>query len=136
MTVRLLFTGGRGAPVRRDGTNAEWRRALLAAGITPDGKATGWHQLRHHYASLLIAAGVDVRIVAARLGHHAAETFSTYTHLINDEVDRTADIIAAAHVSEPSPVPLTEQRPNRGHLRAVENRVSAGQRGGGGRVGL
>ena len=42
--------------------------------------------LRHYYASLLINEGVDVRQVAARLGHHdAAFTLRTYVHLFPKE---------------------------------------------------
>lgn len=42
----------------------------------------GWHQLRHHHASLLIAAGMSPVAVAHRLGHKdATETLRTYAHL-------------------------------------------------------
>lgn len=114
-TVTLVFTGARDAPWRREGFNKYWRAALEACEITPDGKTTGFHQLRHHYASLLISAGEDVRVVAARLGHRPSETLETYAHLFNDEADRTADIVARAHFAE-SP---TDQGRTRRHLRVV-----------------
>jgi site-specific recombinase XerD len=38
----------------------------------------GWHALRHHAASVLIAQGLSVTAVAAVLGHSPAECLSTY----------------------------------------------------------
>jgi integrase len=46
--------------------------------------------LRHYFASGLIAAGCDVVTVQRALGHaSAAETLSTYSHLWPDASDRT-----------------------------------------------
>ena len=40
------------------------------------------HDLRHHYASVLLAAGESVVAVAERLGHENADlVLSTYGHL-------------------------------------------------------
>lgn len=51
----------------------------------------GWHQLRHHHASLLIAAGLSPVAVAHRLGHKdATETLKTYGHLWPDDDVRMA----------------------------------------------
>ena len=64
-----------------------WRAAVKAAGA-PGG--TGFHQLRHFYASLLIRHGESVKTVQARLGHaSASETLDTYSHLWPDSDDRT-----------------------------------------------
>ncbi|WP_255257547.1 tyrosine-type recombinase/integrase [Curtobacterium sp. 314Chir4.1] len=53
------------------------------AGHTP-------HDLRHYYASGLIANGADVVTVQRALGHaNAATTLSTYSHLWADAEDRT-----------------------------------------------
>jgi integrase len=53
------------------------------------GIGDGWHQLRHHHASLLIAAGLSPVAVAHRLGHKdATETLRTYGHLWADDDDR------------------------------------------------
>ena len=49
----------------------------------------GWHQLRHHHASLLIAAGLSPVAVAHRLGHKdATETLQTYAHLWPNDDER------------------------------------------------
>ena len=38
-----------------------------------------FHDLRHYFASLLIASGLDVKVVQARLRHASAKTTSTPT---------------------------------------------------------
>jgi integrase len=61
---------------------------LVKAAGAPAG--TGFHQLRHFYASLLIRHGESVKTVQARLGHaSASETLDTYSHLWPDSDDRT-----------------------------------------------
>ncbi|MGH9278642.1 MAG: tyrosine-type recombinase/integrase [Acidimicrobiales bacterium] len=48
------------------------------------------HDLRHYVATRLLAAGVDVRSVAGRLGHrNAATTLNVYYHFLA-EADREA----------------------------------------------
>jgi integrase len=54
----------------------------------PDGFS--YHDLRHYFASLLIASGADVKIVQARLRHASAKTtLDTYGHLWPDSDDST-----------------------------------------------
>ena len=66
---------------------------MRAAGA-PDG--TGFHALRHYYASLL-NTGESVKIVQARLGHATAgETLDTYGHLWPDTDDRTRGAVDRA----------------------------------------
>ena len=56
--------------------------------------ATGFHELRHYYASLLIRHGESVKVVQARLGHaSAAETLDSYSHLWPDSDDCTRTAI-------------------------------------------
>lgn len=85
-----LFTTTRGALVGRGTFGPAWHRAGGAPG-------TRFHDLRHHYASTLIAGGESVTVVQDRLGHAtAAETLNTYAHLFPDNEDRTRSIIEAA----------------------------------------
>ncbi|WP_086150507.1 site-specific integrase [Cellulosimicrobium sp. KWT-B] len=43
------------------------------------------HDLRHTHASLLLAAGVDIKVIQERLGHSSASTtLGTYAHLMPD----------------------------------------------------
>ena len=59
------------------------KRAGLPAGTTT-------HDLRHHYASVLLAAGESGVAVAERLGHeNATLVLKTYGHLMPDSEDRT-----------------------------------------------
>ena len=49
-----------------------------------------YHDLRHYYASLLIASGADVKVVQARLRHKSAKTtLDTYGHLWPDSDNST-----------------------------------------------
>jgi integrase len=58
-----------GEPIRRSAFGHVWRPAVEAAGL-PSG--TGFHALRHYYASLLIRHGESVKTVQSRLGHASA----------------------------------------------------------------
>ena len=55
-----------------------------------------YHDLRHHFASLLIARGADMKTVQARLRHGSAKTTSdTYGHLWPDKDESTKAVIDA-----------------------------------------
>lgn len=80
-----------GKPLTRASFGHKWRPAVATAKL-PTG--TGFHALRHYYASLLIRHGESVKTVQARLGHASAvETLDTYSHLWPDSDDRTRDAI-------------------------------------------
>ena len=69
VTASLVFTKeDEGAIWRGDFNRYVWHPALRAAGVTPCRK-TGFRQLRHYYASTLLADGVDIRALAEYLGH-------------------------------------------------------------------
>lgn len=86
----LLFSSVRRAPLRRSQLDYAWK----ASGA----RGKGWHELRHHHASLLIAAGVSPRAVADRLGHaDPSETLRTYSHLWPTDEGRILDAIEEAH---------------------------------------
>jgi integrase len=54
-----------------------------------------FHDLRHYFASLLIASGMDVKVVQARMRHASAKTtLDTYGHLWPDSDDTRAAIDA------------------------------------------
>ncbi len=59
-----------------------------------------FHDLRHTHASLLVAAGVPIKVVSERLGHaHPGFTMRTYQHLLPGmgaaAATAFADLIAA-----------------------------------------
>jgi len=55
-----------------------------------------FHDLRHTHASLLVAAGVPIKVVSERLGHaHPAFTMHTYQHLLPGMSAAAAEQFAA-----------------------------------------
>ena len=55
-----------------------------------------FHDLRHTHASLLVAAGVSIKVVSDRLGHaHPAFTMHTYRHLLPGMSAAAAEQFAA-----------------------------------------
>lgn len=82
------MTTQHGEPVQRSRFGEIWRDAVKTVGL-PEG--TRFHDLRHFFASTLIAAGLNVKEVQARLGHAtASETLDVYSHLFPDQEDRGA----------------------------------------------
>jgi integrase len=50
---------------------------------------SGWHQLRHHHASVLLSSGASIVAVSHRLGHKdATETLATYAHVMPQDDSR------------------------------------------------
>jgi integrase len=102
---------------RRDGdlwTDSDWRNwrnwrkrrfatALEAAGVE---HAAHPYDLRHSFASLLLAEGQSVHHVAKQLGHAPSMTLDTYGHTIDeledrDRIDAEAEIRAAREALVP-----------------------------------
>lgn len=96
-TADLMFTTPRRAACWRGRWNqSAWHPALRAAGITPCRDA-GFHQLRHRFASALLAEGVDVNALATYLGHDdPGFTLRVYCHLMPDTADKMRAAIDAA----------------------------------------
>ncbi|MEJ7649410.1 MAG: site-specific integrase [Nakamurella sp.] len=97
---RWLFFSGSDL-LNRNSAGNQWRRIREAAGW---GEPFTLHDLRHFYASGLIAAGCDVVTVQRALGHSSATvTLSTYAHLWPTAEDRTrvasAGLMAAVNGS-------------------------------------
>jgi integrase len=87
----LVFTNTHGKPLRRNTAGDMWHRAAGQVGLP---KWATFHDLRHFYASLLIARGCSVKAVQKRLGHQSAmETLDTYGHLWPDSDDETRDAV-------------------------------------------
>ena len=55
-----------------------------------------FHDLRHYFASLLIASGADIKTVQARMRHALARTtLETYGHLWPDADESTRSVVGA-----------------------------------------
>lgn len=68
-------------------------------------KGTRYHDLRHFYASVLIAANLNVKVVQSRLGHTtASETLETYSHLWPDDAELRRGAVEARFKIEDTPV--------------------------------
>ena len=82
---RWLFTVP-GEPMYDNAVTWRWRAIRRAAGL----ERVRLHDLRHFYASGLIADGCDVVTVQRSLGHATASTtLNTYSHLWPTAGDRT-----------------------------------------------
>ncbi len=77
-------------PWRPEQVNRWWSTARTAAGL----EHVRLHDLRHFAATQALAAGVDVRTVAGRLGHaNASMTLDRYSHVIPAADRAAADIL-------------------------------------------
>jgi len=65
-------------PISNSSVQVAFRKALKATGINK--KATV-HTLRHSWATHLLEAGINLRLIQAWLGHSSPATTSVYTHL-------------------------------------------------------
>jgi integrase len=92
-----VFTNEAGNPLNPDNfRNRVWPKLLAKAGL----RKIRIHDLRHTYASLLIAQGESLASVKDQMGHHSIRvTVDTYGHLVpggnKAAVDRLDDELAA-----------------------------------------
>jgi integrase len=105
-----LFTTTAGRPLTHVhyGTST-FRKAVERAGL-PAGTTS--HDLRHAYASWLLAAGESVVCVAERLGHCNGQlVLTTYGHLLPDSEDRTRSAVDSAWNPAPAEAATAPGRP-------------------------
>jgi integrase len=89
---RWLFVGESHDPPHQNTVGHRWRTTLRKAGL----EGLTFHDLRHFYASGLIAQGCDVVTVQRALGHGSATTtLNTYAHLWPTAEDRTRNAAEA-----------------------------------------
>lgn len=86
-----LFLGERGAPLSRQNAWLILRRAAERAHIDIQ---ISPHTLRHSFATHLIQAGADVRVVQELLGHASVTTTQIYTHVT---IDSLREVYLTAH---------------------------------------
>ena len=102
---RLLFPAlgrsGTGAhlaqtPMAKSSVQGAFRRAKWDAGVRK--KAVSVHTLRHSYATHLLEAGVNLRVIQRYMGHSRLETTMLYLHLTQKGQEDACQLIN--HVME------------------------------------
>ncbi|WP_345384853.1 site-specific integrase [Pseudonocardia yuanmonensis] len=97
-----LFYGRNGNPPHQNTMTYYWRRARAKASV----QDLKMHDMRHYFASGLIAAGCDVVTAQRALGHASATTtLNIYAHLWSTAEDRTraaADRLLTEALGDPA----------------------------------
>jgi integrase len=93
-----VFTREDGQPLHADYVAQRFERLVRASGQP----RIRFHDLRHVHATLMLKAGVPVKVVSERLGHaSAAFTMNTYQHILPnmqaEAAARFADLVAGSH---------------------------------------
>ncbi|KAA6211747.1 tyrosine-type recombinase/integrase [Streptomyces filamentosus] len=108
--VGLIFVMPDGRPVGE--STLDW--AFKSICRKADLSKRHWHELRHHYASVLIAGGENPKVVQKRLGHKdVMTTLRTYAHLFAEAEERTRDVLDAAW-ADPGETASEEESPQQG----------------------
>lgn len=82
-----LFAGAvAGSPISDNSVRAVLKKAVAAVGIQ---KRVTPHTLRHAFATHLLEAGTDMRVIQQLLGHASIRTTERYTHVSARHVGRT-----------------------------------------------
>lgn len=88
-----LVVGAYGRPVSPTTIDVAFRVARATVAGLPEGFRV--HDLRHYFASLLIAAGLDVKVVQNRLRHASAKTtLDVYGHMWPDKDESARAVVA------------------------------------------
>ncbi len=88
----LVFANLDGSPLRRSSFRHVWRRATRAAGL----EAVRFHDCRHSFVSVMVAAGAGLKEVSTWAGHSSASfTADRYQHVLDGRDDEVADRLDA-----------------------------------------
>ncbi len=75
----FVFAHPDGTPLDPSTVTHVFRKVIYRAGL----EDLRLHDLRHSYASLMLAAGVNVKTISQSMGHaNIGITLDTYTHLL------------------------------------------------------
>jgi integrase len=84
---RRVFTDTKGRPPRPDYLTRRFNALVLDSGLPP----VRFHDLRHGAATYALAAGVDLKVVQAMLGHASiVTTADTYTSVLTETAHQAA----------------------------------------------
>jgi site-specific recombinase XerD len=79
-----------GGPMCATGVQRAFKAALAGSGIH---KQASVHTLRHSWATHLLEAGVNLRLIQIYLGHRSPTTTALYTHLTRKSEDLASEAI-------------------------------------------
>jgi site-specific recombinase XerD len=77
-------------PLHPSGVQGAFRKSLAASGLH---KKAGVHTLRHCWATHLLEANVNLRLIQIWLGHSSPSTTALYTHLTTSSTQAATKII-------------------------------------------
>ena len=106
---RWLFPGRKNRPLTTRQFGRLFKEAAKAAGLR---KTISLHSLRHSFATHLLEAGKDIRLIQALLGHEKLETTARYTRVATGLIAKIESPLA--RLSTPRrrrPRPDTEEPP-------------------------
>lgn len=86
----IVFPNRKGVKINE--VKTAWRALLKAAKI----KGFRWHDMRHHFASRLVMAGVDLNTVRELLGHADIKMTLRYAHLAPEHKAAAVEKLVAA----------------------------------------
>jgi integrase len=104
LAERMAGGGGRLFPRPARDMQREWR--LLC-------ETMGWqdvvlHTLRHTYATRLLAGGLDVRTVAALMGHSSIQTTMRYAHAVDSRLTSALSVLEGGVPGSVTTLPTTQ----------------------------
>lgn len=131
----LIFCNREGNPIDANNmVKREFYPALERAGI----RRIRFHDLRHTYASLLIAQGENIKFIQSQLGHSSAKTtLDRYGHLMPNLENDAAKRLDKNVFGENFVRKLLENRPfvdSNGHFNSSNSMNDRGLIGSGGRI--
>lgn len=84
-----------GMPITPDGDRTQWKRLLKRAGLLESPP----YRARHTAASEMIAAGLDLTVIAEILGHSVKVLQDTYAHAIEERKIAAATVLDLKHAT-------------------------------------
>lgn len=112
------------APYLPRAISQRYRRLALSLKL----RSARLHSLRHYSATELVAAGVDIRTVAGRLGHGSggATTLKVYAAWV-DEADRRAATTMVGVLPQPIAAPVPPRGPYEAIAAALREQIRSGE---------
>lgn len=83
------------------------KRAFNTAATNAGIEGLRFHDLRHTFASRLVAAGVDLITVKDLLGHHSVKVTERYTHTNAEQKKKAVEMLQCLHSARAVPAPST-----------------------------